>query len=111
MFLGWYQDGLAGVTPKMPAPGYKWSELPRLNHAIWAKHRTRSMAAVQADFDAGYRQILQLVEALSPGQLLESGHFEWTGKHPLSTYLGPNTASHYRFAIKVIKRWLKGSAK
>lgn len=110
MFLGWYQDGLRGATPEMPAPGYKWSETPRLNLAIWEKNRSRSPDAVRADFESGYNHILQVVEALSPKQLLTPGHFQWTGKHSLTTYLGPNTASHYRFATKAIKRWLKGAA-
>ncbi len=94
----------------MPAPGFKWSQTPRLNRAIWEKHRSRSQAAVRADFHSGYRRILQIVEALSPEQLLESGQYEWTGKHALTTYIGPNTAGHYRFAMKVIKRWLKATA-
>ncbi|MBM3788916.1 MAG: ClbS/DfsB family four-helix bundle protein, partial [Acidobacteria bacterium] len=110
MFLGWYEDGLQRATPQMPAPGYKWSELQRLNRAIWEKHRSRSQAAVRADFDSGYRRIVQITEALSPEPLLESGQFEWTGKNPLTSYIGPNTASHYRFALKVIKRWLKTTA-
>jgi hypothetical protein len=108
MFVGWYEDGLRGATPQMPVPGYKWSETPRLNRAIQEKHRSRAVAAVRADFDSGYSRIVQIVESLSPDQLLEPGHHTWTGKHPLATYIGPNTASHYRFAIKVIKRWLRG---
>jgi hypothetical protein len=110
MFLAWYEDGLRGGTPQLPAPGYKWSETPRLNRAIRERHRSRSQAAVCADFRSGYMRILQIVESLSPRQLLASGQFEWTGKHPLTTYVGPNTASHYRFAIKAINRWLKGTA-
>ena len=110
MFLGWYEDGLRGATPQMPAPGYKWSQTPKLNRAIWERHRSRSQADVRAEFDSGYSRIVQIVEALSPEQLPTPGHYEWTGKHPLTTYIGPNTASHYRFAIKAIKRWLKGTA-
>lgn len=110
MFLGWYEDGLKGATPQMPAPGYKWSQTPRLNRAIWEKHRARSSVAVRADFDSGHSRIVQIVEALSAAQLLESGHYAWTGRHPLATYIGPNTASHYRFAIKAIKRWRKRTA-
>jgi hypothetical protein len=110
MFLAWYDDGLRGANPRMPAPGYKWSELPALNVAIWAKHRSRPPEAVRAVFDSGYSRILGIVESLSAEQLLTPGHFEWTGKHPLTTYLGANTASHYRFAIRVIKRWLTGRA-
>ena len=111
MFLRWYEDGLKGTVPEMPAPGYKWNETPRLNRAIWQKHRSRPQAVVMADFDSGYRSILQIVETLSAEQLLMPGPFAWTGRHPLSTYLGPNTASHYRFAIKAIKRWQKGPSR
>jgi len=107
MFLAWYDDGVAGVQPQMPAPGYTWRETPRLNHAIWEKHRSRSPSAVRADFDAGYQRIVQIVESLSADQLLSPGHFPWTSRYPLTTYLGPNTASHYRFASKVVRRWLK----
>jgi len=31
---------------------------------------------------------------------LESGHFSWTGKLPLMSYVAPNTVSHYRWAGK-----------
>lgn len=110
MFLSWYKEGLLGAVPQTPAPGYGWNETPALNRAIREKHRSRSQSAVRADFDAGHRQIVQIVEALSSEQLLEPGHYEWTGKHALTTYIGPNTASHYRFAIKILKRWLKGTA-
>ena len=80
MFLRWYEDGLRGAAPKMPSPGYKWNETPKLNRAIWAKHRFRSAGAIRADFDTGFNRILKIVEALSPEQLLAAGDFRWTGK-------------------------------
>lgn len=107
MFLTWYGDGLKGKQVQVPAPGYKVSETPKLNRAIRLKHQGRSFAAVRADFESGYGQIVDLVDSLSEEQLLAPGHFKWTGKNPLRTYLGANTASHYRFAMKVIKRWLR----
>ena len=110
LFVGWYDEGLRGATPEMPAPGFKWSETPRLNHAIWEGHRSQSAEAVRADFDAAHRRIVHLAEALSARQLLNPGQFGWTGKLPLTSYLGAATASHYRFALKVLKRWLKGTA-
>jgi hypothetical protein len=107
MFLDWHRQGKKGQKPQMPAPGYKWNELPRLNQAIWKKHHSRNRSEIQKDFKSGYKQILKLIEELSEESLLSPGHFTWTGKNPLTTYLGPNTASHYRFAIRVIKRWQK----
>ena len=112
MFLRWYRDGLAGLEPDMPAPGFKWNETPRLNREIWAKHKERSWVEVRAEFDRTYEETVALVENVSEKELLEPGHFPWTGKKPLTTYLGPNTASHYRFGIKVLRRWrrqLEGS--
>lgn len=94
----------------MPAPGYKWNETPRLNRAIQAKHRLRPLRQVRGDFDATYDRVLEMARELSERQLLEPGHFAWTGKNPIVTYLGANTASHYRFAMKVLRRWLRGSA-
>jgi hypothetical protein len=110
MFLSWYREGLQGRLPQMPAPGYKWSQTPLLNRAIWQKHRERALQDATSDFESGYHSILELVNELSERRLLAPGYFSWTGKNPLTTYLGANTASHYRFAIKVIRRWRRQSA-
>lgn len=111
MFLSWYADGQTGIKPQMPAPGFKWSETPRLNVTIWEKHKRRAPAKVRADYDAGYAKILALTKSLSEKELLMPGAFAWTGKNALVTYLSANSASHYRFANKVLKRWMKSSAK
>jgi hypothetical protein len=107
MFLRWYREGRRGGTPAMPAPGYKWGQTPALNRAIWRKHHRESVATVLSRFDASYREILSLARRLSPEDLLVPGRFAWTGKLPLSAYLGPNTCSHYRTAGKFLKRWQK----
>jgi hypothetical protein len=110
LFLLWHEVGEAGGSPRMPAPGYKWNETPRLNRAIQAKHHVRALSEVRDDFSATYARVLGLARELSEEQLLEPGHFAWTGKNPLVTYLGANTASHYRFAMQVLRRWLGGAA-
>lgn len=107
MCLGWYRIGRDGGHPILPARGYKWNETPRLNQAIWAKHRLKSTGKVIDELEASYQEILLLIRQLSQEELLTSGHFAWTGKYPLTTYLAPNTCSHYRFATKILKRLLK----
>lgn len=106
-FLGWHRVGREGGHPVLPAPGFKWNETPRLNQAIWSKHRLKSVRRVIDEFEASYQEISFLVRELSQEELLRPGHFAWTGKYPLTTYLAPNTCSHYRFATKILKRWLK----
>jgi hypothetical protein len=107
MCLGWYQVGRNGGQPIMSASGFKWNETPRLNQAIWGKHRLKPARKVVDEFEASYQEIFSLIRQISQNQLLVPGQFAWTGKYPLTTYLAPNTCSHYRFATKVVKRWLK----
>ena len=105
LFLGWFDEGRNGGTPAMPAPGFKWNETPRLNRAIQAKHRDRPLPEIRREFEGTHREVLDLARHVPEADLLESGRFPWTGKNALVTYLGANTASHYRFAQKVLKRW------
>ncbi len=88
MFLTWYRTGCEGASPVLPAPGFKWNETPRLNRAIWRKHRHKSVSRVRNDFErrtakSGARR------AVSEDELLVPGCFAWTGEHPLATYLAP----------------------
>lgn len=107
LFLVWFRQGAAGQVPDLPAPGYKWNETPRLNRDIQAQHRGDSYQAALANFEASSDEVDALLQQLSEPELLEAGHFAWTGKNALVTYAGANTASHYRFGLKVLKRWLR----
>ena len=107
MFLRWYWEGLRGGEPALPAPGFKWNQTPELNRAIWRKHRRKSTKRVLVAFEASYKEILAVAQKLSPDELFAPGHFAWTRKNALVTYLGANTFSHYRTATKILRRWLR----
>ena len=38
MLERWYNEGMNGDTPTMPAPGYQWRTLDKLNNQIWANY-------------------------------------------------------------------------
>ncbi len=107
LFLGWHRQGLAGREPARPAEGYSWRQTPELNRAIWREHRRETWRQVRRRFARSHGQIVALAEGLTERQLLEPGHFSWTGKLPLASYLGPNSSSHYRTAAKILTRWLR----
>lgn len=111
MFLTWHRYGAAGKEPALPAAGYTWDEIARLNQAIWDKHRRRSTRRVVTDFGNTYREILKMAKSLSNDELLAPGHFAWTKDKNLCTYLAANTAEHYRAATEILKRWLKSQKK
>lgn len=106
MNLSWYETGLRGEKLILPAPGYTWRELPRLNAMIYWKHRRRSLQAVLSDYRSYHEEILVLIQKLPDADLVAPGRFSWTGPSwTLSDYLRANTASHYRWARMRIRRW------
>lgn len=112
MNLDWYAAGLRGETPEVPAPGLTWKDIRKLNDRIYRKHHRRSLKAVLADYDSFHKKMLELIEKIPDGDFLAVGRFSWTGPTwTLSDYIRANTASHYRWACKHIRKWLRAQTK
>ena len=110
MLLRWVEDGRAGRTPELPAPGFAWRETPALNREIQHRFARRSAVRLEIEFERTYAQVLELVRGLREKQLLESGQFAWTRKLTLASYIAPNTCSHYAAARRILARWLRSTA-
>jgi hypothetical protein len=110
--LEWYAAGLRGETPQLPAPGLTWKEIGELNDRIYRKHRRRSLKSVISDYHAFHQRMLAVIEAVSDRDLVTVGQIAWTGSTwALSDYIRANTASHYRWACKHIRKWLRAQAR
>ena len=108
MNFTWYEAGLRGEKPAMPAPGYTLRELPRLNHMIYLKHHRRSLSAVLEDYRSYHERTVALIASLPDSDLVTLGRFSWTGPSwTLSDYLRAGTAAHYLWARTRIRRWWK----
>jgi hypothetical protein len=112
MNLDWYAAGLRGETPEMPAPGLTWRDIRKLNNRIYRKHHRRSLKAVLADYNAFHQKMLELIEEVPARDFAAVGRFAWTGPTwTLSDCIGWNTASHYRWACKHLRKWLRAQTK
>ena len=106
MNLNWYEAGLRGENPELPAPGVTWREIPRLNLMIFRKHHQRSLRAVLRDYRANHDRIVAVIKTLSDSDLVILGRFSWTGPSwTLSDYFRANTVAHYLWARTRIRRW------
>jgi hypothetical protein len=112
MNLNWYEAGLRGEKPAIPAPGITMREIPRLNAMIYRKHHRRSLQAVLHDYRSNHERIVALIETLPDSDLVTLGRFSWTGPSwTLSDYLRASTAAHYLWARTRIRRWWRAQAK
>ena len=101
--LSWYNEGMNG-KPDLPAKGFNWQQTRLLNAKLDEEFAKIAMDSVVRRLKLSHGRLMSLVEDLSERQLTKSGAFQWTGKNALLAYIAPNTFSHYRWAIKKIKK-------
>lgn len=108
MLFNWYATGLRGETPAVPAPGYKWSQLPALNHSIYEKYCAVPPTEALALLRQSHQQMVEFIQGLSEIDLTTPGLFTWMNQNTLLAYCNSTTAAHYVWALKQAKTALKG---
>jgi hypothetical protein len=107
MLFGWYDAGLRGEDPPVPAEGYTWATLTELNQRIYEQHRDDQLEHVLADWRDSSGRLVRFAGSAADAELFTPGIFAWTGRGTLASFVyecGPN---HYRWAAVEIKRGLK----
>tara|TARA_R100000005_G_C4885969_1_gene135220 strand:+ start:47 stop:544 length:498 start_codon:yes stop_codon:yes gene_type:complete len=107
MMLEWYEVGMAGNKPEMPAKGYTWKTLPALNLVIWEKYNQTTLEEAKNLVQKSHGQLLKVIESHSNEELFEKMRYKWTGSTSLGAYLISCTSSHYDWALKLIKKQTK----
>ncbi len=106
MMLSWYEVGMSGEKPDMPAKGYTWKTVPQLNREIQRKYAEMPLHKVKAMILESYKEIQQLISRHSNDELFEKKRYFWTGSTSLGSYLISATSSHYDWGYKLIKKAL-----
>ena len=107
LFFGWWEAGLRGENPPVPAPGYTWATEHDLNQAIFEHRRNDQLEHVMADRRDSSRRILALAQSISEMDLFMPGRFAWTGRGTIASFVYECGANHYRWSATEIKRGLK----
>jgi hypothetical protein len=106
-FMGWYAAGLRGENPGIPAPDLGWEDIDLLNQRIYDKNRDRPLDVVREEFNASYRQMLATVESIPEEDMFTVGKYAWLGEGNLVGFILANTVNHYRWANRLVRKWLK----
>jgi hypothetical protein len=107
MFLQWYEVGMQGKKPEMPAPGYSWKTTPELNRKIWEQYQHTSLQKARELLEGSTQQVHALIDKHSDEELFTKKQYQWTGSTSLGAYLISATSSHYDWALKLIKKYVK----
>lgn len=107
MFFNWYEVGMAGEKPDMPATGFTWKTTPQLNAKIWERYQSMSLKKVREQLDASHDRTCELIDKHTQDELFEKRRYAWTGTTSLGAYLISATSAHYQWATKLLSKYAK----
>ncbi len=107
LFFAWHQVGMKGGIPSMPAEGYSWQTLPKLNLEIWKENKGTDLKEAKKHFKRTHKKMLKITQSHTGEELFAKKLYPWTGSTSLAAYLISNSVSHYNWAYKLIKRCTK----
>lgn len=107
MVLSWQEIGEKGEVPAIPSEKYNWKQTPELNHDIYEKYKNTPLKEIEKKFAQSHKKVMDVINAHTNKQLFTRAHYKWTGNNALGAYLISSTSSHYDWAIKLIKKFLK----
>lgn len=108
MMKDWHQVGIIeGGLPDVPGKGYTWRTLPDLNHVIWESCQDVSLEETKPLLAQSHQTILSLIDSHTNDELFTKQIYKWTKSSTLGSYFVSNTASHYDWAMKKLRKHIK----
>lgn len=100
----WYEVGMSGEKPDIPAKGYTWKTTPELNRWINEEYSEAPLDDIRDRLNETHSQMMKLIESHSDEELFTKKYYPWTGSTSLGAYFISATASHYDWAFKLIRK-------
>ncbi len=107
LMLGWYDVGMRGEKPEIPAVGHTWRTTPDLNRELWTEHQSTTLEAALDLLARSHLEVQGLMHAHTDEELFTKKLYAWTGSTSLGAYLVSCTSSHYDWGIKKIRKLMK----
>ena len=92
----------------MPAPGLTWSQTPALNEPLWRATRDDSWDEVTARLAASHARVRDVVASYDDEDLFTKKRYRWTGSTSVGSYAVSATTSHYDWARRQVRAYLRG---
>lgn len=111
LLIQWLTSNLAGVERSFLPEPYNWRTYPKMNQEIWEKHQITTLAEAKTLLKGSHESVMKLIDERSNEELYSKGVYKWSKTTAIGSYMVSNTASHYVWAIKKIKKHIKTFAK
>ena len=107
LLLNWTAANLNGESKLFLPEPYNWKTYGDMNVEFWNKHQSTTYNEAETHLRESHGKVMALIDTLSDEELFKKKHFPWTGTSTLGSYCVSVTASHYDWAMKKIKAYIK----
>ncbi|MFH8252378.1 ClbS/DfsB family four-helix bundle protein [Microbacterium sp. B2969] len=106
---GWYEEGMIGGSPAIPADGYTWRQLDALNVVLRDQWQEAAIEDVERRLDASHAGLQRLLVAHSDEELFDASVYPWTRGLKLGEFCLECGGNHYLWARDTITAGLPDS--
>lgn len=107
LLLNWVESNQKGEARPFLPPPYSWKDYGAMNVGFWEKHQATSYENAKEMLAGSHKEVMKLIQSFSDAELFEKKYFTWTGATSVGAYCISVTSSHYDWAMKKIKTYLK----
>ena len=107
LLLEWTRANRNGEDRPFLPPPYSWKTYGDMNVGFWEKHQATPLAQAKEMLCDSHAEALGMIDSFTDEELFEKKHFSWTGTSNVGSYCISATSSHYDWAIKKVKQYIK----
>ena len=78
-----------------------------MNIEFWKKHQDTSLDEAKALLSNSHTNVIETINTYSNEALFTKKYYSWTGTTSLGSYCVSATSSHYNWAIKKIRKYIR----
>lgn len=108
--IGWYEEGMKGRKPAIPALGYTFKDTPTLNEKLFQDYKDITWKKLIVEFRNSHSKLIQIIAGHSEAELFEKKKYDWTGSTSMAIYFRSALSSHYLWANTLLKKFIKKKA-
>lgn len=107
LLLNWVENNQNENPKPFLLEGYNWKTYGDMNIEFWKKHQNTTYEEARELVRETHKKVMQLAETFSNDELFSKGVYKWVGGSTLGSYFVSVTSSHYDWAMKKIKLYIK----
>lgn len=107
LIINWIDSNQKGENKSFLPEGYTWASYAGMNVGFWEKHQTTDFGKAKEMVISSHKKVLTIIESFTDDELFTKKFYAWTGTTSLGSYFVSATSSHYDWALKKLRKYIK----